>query len=309
MNLQQYRYVLTIAKVGSFSQAAKELYVTQPSLSSAIKEVESELDVQLFHRSKSGVCLTEAGSDFLIYAKRILAQVDEMEQHFLLGTKKSFSVVSQHYDFLYAPFLAVTKKFQTACQNFYLIETTTKRILESIRDFESELGILYLNPQNKRLLERYFSQESLNFEVLGKFSTHIYLGAEHPLAAKSVIDQQDLLGYPQVRFIQEDSGSAHLDEDPINVSKDQSNIYTSDRGSLMNLLGSSDAYASGLGIITGLTKEQIVLRPLKDAEVHSLVVISNKMRKPTEMGDYFLEKLKETLRESQEIIGKSNEAP
>ena len=121
MNLQQYRYVLTIAKVGSFSQAAKELYVTQPSLSSAIKEVEKELDIQLFHRSKSGVCLTEAGSDFLIYAKRILAQVEEMENHFSLGTKKSFTVVSQHYDFLYEPFAKVTKKFQAECRNFYLI--------------------------------------------------------------------------------------------------------------------------------------------------------------------------------------------
>ncbi len=104
--------------------------------------------------------------------------------------------------------------------------------------------------------------------------------------------------YPQVRFFQEDSGSVHLDEDPIDISKEQSNFYTSDRGTLMNLLAASDAYASGLGIINGLTKEQIVLRPLKDAEVHSLVVISNKMRKPTEFGEYFLKHLKKTLQKS-----------
>ncbi|MDU5333329.1 LysR family transcriptional regulator [Enterococcus sp.] len=297
MNLQQYRYVQTIAKVGSFSQAAKELFVTQPSLSSSIKEVESELNVQLFHRSKSGVCLTEAGSDFLIYAKRILAQVEDMEKHFLLGTKRSFSVISQHYDFLYEPFMAVTEEFQSVCQNFSLIETTTKTILESIRDFESELGILYLNPQNKRLLERYFSQESLNFEVLGNFSTHIYLGRHHPLAAKQVVTKDDLACYPQVRFVQEDSGAAHLDEDPLDTSKEQSTYYTSDRGTLMNLLAASDAYASGLGIIKGLTKNQIVLRPLKAADVHSLVVITNKMRKQTEMGEFFLRELKNTLKD------------
>lgn len=297
MNLQQYRYVQTIAKVGSFSQAAKELFVTQPSLSSSIKEVESELDVQLFHRSKSGVCLTEAGSDFLIYAKRILAQVEDMEKHFLLETKRSFSVISQHYDFLYEPFMAVTKEFQSACQNFSLIETTTRTILESIRDFESELGILYLNPQNKRLLERYFSQESLNFEVLGNFSTHIYLGRHHPLAAKKVITKDDLACYPQVRFVQEDSGAAHLDEDPLDTSKKQPTYYTSDRGTLMNLLAASDAYASGLGIIKGLSKNQIVLRPLKAADIHSLVVITNKMRKQTEMGTFFLDELKKSLRD------------
>lgn len=299
MNLQQYRYVQTIAKVGSFSQAAKELFVTQPSLSSSIKELESELDVQLFHRSKSGTCLTEAGSDFLIYAKRILAQVEEMEQHFLLGTKKSFTVSSQHYDFLYEPFLKVTEKFQSVCQNFYLNETTTKRILKSIRDFESELGIIYLNPQSKRMLERYFSQESLNFEVLGNFSTHIYLGAHHPLAAKRMITKAELSEYPQVRFIQEDHGSAHLNEDPIGVSKERANYYTNDRGTLMNLLAASNAYASGLGIIRGLTKDQIVLRPLQDADVHSLVVITNRMRKQTEMGKFFLQELKKTLQEKQ----------
>lgn len=295
MNLQQYRYVLTVARAGSFSQAAKELFVTQPSLSSSIKDVENELNVQLFHRSKSGVCLTEEGSDFLIYAKRILAQVEDMEKHFLLEKKRSFTVISQHYDFLYEPFISVTKKFQTVCQNFSLIETTTKKILESIRDFESELGILYLNPQSKRLLERYFSQESLNFEVLGSFSTHIYLGVHHPLAAKQVVTKEDLASYPQVRFIQEDSGSDHLDEDPLAISKKQPNYYTSDRGTLMNLLAASYAYASGLGIIKGLTKEQIVLRPLKDADVHSLVVITNKMRKQTEIGEYFLKQMKKTL--------------
>lgn len=295
MNLQQYRYVLTVAKAGSFSQAAKELFVTQPSLSSSIKDVETELDVQLFHRSKSGVCLTEAGSDFLIYAKRILAQVEDMEKHFFLEKKRSFTVISQHYDFLYEPFMSVTKKFQTVCQNFSLIETTTKKILESIRDFESDLGILYLNPQSKRLLERYFSQESLNFEVLGSFSTHIYLGAHHPLAAKQVVTKEDLASYPQVRFIQEDHGSEHLDEDPLAISKKQPNYYTSDRGTLMNLLAASDAYASGLGIIKGLTKGQIVLRPLKNADVHSLVVITNKMRKQTAIGEYFLKELKKTL--------------
>lgn len=297
MNLQQYRYVQTIATVGSFSQAAKELFVTQPSLSSSIKELENELDVQLFHRSKSGACLTEAGSDFLTYAKRILAQVEEMEKHFLLGTKQSFTVSSQHYDFLYEPFMKVAEKFQSVCQNFYLNETTTKRILESIRDFESELGIIYLNQQSKRMLERYFNQESLNFEVLGNFSTHIYLGAHHPLAAKEVITKDDLSAYLQVRFIQEDHGSAYLNEDPIGISKECSNYYANDRGTLMNLLAASDAYASGLGIIKGLTKDQIVLRPLEDADQHSLVVISNRMRKPTELGTYFLTELKKTLQE------------
>ncbi|MGI6156247.1 MAG: LysR family transcriptional regulator [Enterococcus sp.] len=295
MNIQQCRYVVAIAKAGSFSEAAKQLYVTQPSLSSAVKDLEEELAVQLFIRSKSGVNLTEEGVDFLVYANRILDQVDLLETHFQANYKKDFTITTQRYDFLSQPFLKVMHQFKEEYQNFHLVETTTLKNIESVRDFKSELGILYLNKDNRRVLERYFQQEELDFEPLGQFQTQIFLKKDHPLAFKKIIYPQELLNYPQVRFSQEDQTAAVFNEDPIEAFDHQPVMYTNDRGTLMNLLCESDAYASGLGIVDSFINEHIVLRPLADATTHTLGIITNKKRKLTPIAKKFIEEVKETL--------------
>ena len=107
MNLQQCRYVDMVARMGSFSQAAKELFMTQPNLSSSIKDLENELGVQLFVRSNVSTRPTEDGYDFLKYAKRILGEVDLLEQRYQEDFKKSFTVASHHYDFLSIPMATV----------------------------------------------------------------------------------------------------------------------------------------------------------------------------------------------------------
>lgn len=297
MNLQQCRYVIHIAKAGSFSKAAKELYVTQPSLSSSVKELENELGISIFNRSKAGVELTEDGSDFLVYANRILAQVSLLEDHYQSDRKKTFIVATQHYDFLYRPFLKVTEKFCDEVQNFHLEETTTKKILDSVRDFESEVGILYIDEKNQRTLNRYFIQENLEYEVLGEFQTQIFLRKHHPLAKQKSISESDLAIYPQVRFIQEDHGFTHFDEDPIETQEEQINLFTNDRGTLMNLLADSDAYASGLGIVEGFVKNEIVLRPFEAGLQHRLIVVTNSRRNKSPMAEYFIEAVKEIIQQ------------
>ncbi|MGM0241144.1 LysR family transcriptional regulator [Enterococcus sp. AZ103] len=295
MNLQHCRYVIQIAKAGSFSQAAKDLFVTQPSLSSAVKDLEGELGISLFTRSKSGVLLTEEGSDFLVYAHRILAQVSMLENHYQGEKQKSFIVASQHYDFLSQPFLKVTNKFQQEIQSFQLIETTTKRILESLRDFESEVGIIYLDQKNQQTLTRYFKQEKLSYEVLGEFKTQIFLRRDHPLSTKKTIQSNDLKEFPQVRFIQEEQGFSHFDEDPLEINKNQINLYTNDRGTLMNLLAESDAYASGLGIVAGFIKKEIILKPFGDSLTHQLIAVTNSQRKKSSAAIEFISEIKEIL--------------
>lgn len=295
MNIQQCRYVVAIAKAGSFSEAAKALYVTQPSLSSSIKELEGELGVALFLRSKSGVRLTDEGSDFLTYANRILAQVNLLENRYQTSFKKSFTIATQHYDFLSRPFLEVTGQFKEEYQNFRIIETTTRKILESVRDFESELGVLYLDDSNRRVLERYFRQEGLHFEPLGEFATQIFLRKDHPLAGQKEIRRQDLADYSQVRFMQEEKGTSDFDEDPIAAADKQLAMYTNDRGTLMNLLCDSDAYASGLGIVDGFVNEHIVLRTLKNPIIHTLGIVTNEKRTATPIALAFITEVKATL--------------
>lgn len=336
MNLQQCRYVAEIAKAGSFSEAAKRLYVTQPSLSQAIRELETELDAELFLRSKAGAQLTEAGRDFLVYAKQILAQTEQLQRHFQKGMTHDFTVLSQHYDFLSTPFLQVVADFKKVCLNFQLVETTTRQILNGLQEFEGDVGIMYLDDNNRKILERRFQQDGFSFEILGNFPTQIFLRKDHPLAAQKQVTRQQLAAYPQVRFRQEEQGSGYFEEDPLEISqgvlaptreeqptnlesiegagaavadlgakklgptkRDSDEplptLYTNDRGTLMNLLCQSDAYASGLGIVEGFVKEYICLRPLAGGMEHQLIAVFNDRRQRSAMTSAFLAAVKESL--------------
>ncbi len=294
MNLQQCRYVEAVARSGSFSQAAKELFVTQPNLSSSIKVLESQLGVQLFLRSNKGVRLTEEGHDFLKYAKRILGELSLLEHRYNSTFKKSFTVASHHYDFLSIPLARMAEQYKEDYRDFQLIETTTKRIIESVANFESDVGIIFINQENKDILERSIQNQDLEFTSLGDFPTRVFLGKQHPLAQLSEISEEDLVGYQQVRFRQDKSGIT-FDEDPLEIHKNQTIIYSNDRGTVMNLLCASNAYASGLGILNSFIKEQIVLIPLKNSPTHTLGYVTNKKKNITDIISSFIDEIKLSL--------------
>ena len=161
MNFQQCRYVQTISETGSFSKAAKKLFLTQPNLSASIRDLEEELGVLLFERSNTGAKLTDDGHDFLKYAKRILGELDLLKGRYHKSFKKSFTIASHHYDFLSLPMAHIAKRFRSDYQEFQLIETTTRKILKSVESFESDLGIIYLNEDNVHILERSFKHMDL----------------------------------------------------------------------------------------------------------------------------------------------------
>ncbi|WP_165212371.1 LysR family transcriptional regulator [Streptococcus tangpeifui] len=298
MNFQQCRYVEAIAETGSFSQAAKKLYVTQPNLSASIKDLEAELGVQLFVRSNTGARLTDDGNDFIKYAKRIIGELDLLEKRYQQKFRKGFTVASHHYDFLFLPLTEIVQTFEADYQEFQLIETTTKKILRSVDKFESDLGIIYLDADNRPILEKSLVNQDLSFTSLGEFPTRIFLRKGHPLADRKVLTKADLEGYPQVRFRQEKSG-LNFDEDTLEVLDNQTIMYSNDRGTVMNLLTASDAYASGLGIVNGFIKEQIVLIPLADSPVHTLGLVTNNKRKKTPIIEAFIERVKASLAESE----------
>ncbi|WP_019778263.1 LysR family transcriptional regulator, partial [Streptococcus sobrinus] len=179
MNFQQCRYAQAIAEMGSFSQAAKKLFVTQPNLSASIKDLEEELGVQLFVRSNTGARLTDDGNDFVKYAKRIIGELDLLESRYQHNFRKSFTVASHHYDFLSLPLTQVVQSFQADYQEFQLIETTTKKILESVDNFESDMGIIYLDSNNRHILEKSLANQDLSFTSLGEFPTQVFLRRGH----------------------------------------------------------------------------------------------------------------------------------
>ena len=296
MNFQQCRYVEVVARVGSFSQAAKELYMTQPNLSCSIKDLENELGVQLFTRSNTGARLTEDGHDFLKYAKRIIGELDLLQQRYHDEFKKSFTVASHHYDFLSIPLAKVAQEFKEEYQEFQTIETTTKKILDSVASFEADLGIIYLDDENEHILTSALQYHDLEFTSLGEFPTRVFLRRDHPLAHKSVISETDLKGYNQIRFRQEHSG-LNFDEDALDIHDQQRILYSNDRGTVMNLLCATDAYASGLGIVNSFVKDQIVLIPLQNSPKHTLGYVTNRKKKLSEIGASFINEIKLSLEE------------
>ena len=293
MNFQQCRYVEVVARVGSFSQAAKELYMTQPNLSCSIKDLENELGVQLFTRSNTGARLTEDGHDFLKYAKRIIGELDLLQQRYHDEFKKSFTVASHHYDFLSSPLAKVAQEFK---QDYQTIETTTKKILDSVASFEADLGIIYLDDENEHILTSALQYHDLEFTSLGEFPTRVFLRRDHPLAHKSVISETDLKGYNQIRFRQEHSG-LNFDEDALDIHDQQRILYSNDRGTVMNLLCATDAYASGLGIVNSFVKDQIVLIPLQNSPKHTLGYVTNRKKKLSDIGASFINEIKLSLEE------------
>lgn len=296
MNFQQCRYVEVVARVGSFSQAAKELYMTQPNLSCSIKDLENELGVQLFTRSNTGARLTEDGHDFLKYAKSIIGELDLLQQRYHDEFKKSFTVASHHYDFLSMPLAKVAQKFKQDYQEFQTIETTTKKILDSVASFEADLGIIYLDDENEHILTSALQYHDLEFTSLGEFPTRVFLRRDHPLAHKSVISETDLKGYNQIRFRQEHSG-LNFDEDALDIHDQQRILYSNDRGTVMNLLCATDAYASGLGIVNSFVKDQIVLIPLQNSPKHTLGYVTNRKKKLSDIGASFINEIKLSLEE------------
>ena len=296
MNFQQCRYVEVVARVGSFSQAAKELYMTQPNLSCSIKDLENELGVQLFTRSNTGARLTEDGHDFLKYAKRIIGELDLLQQRYHDEFKKSFTVASHHYDFLSIPLAKVAQEFKQDYQEFQTIETTTKKVLDSVASFEADLGIIYLDDENEHILTSALQYHDLEFTSLGEFPTRVFLRRDHPLAHKSVISETDLKGYNQIRFRQEHSG-LNFDEDALDIHDQQRILYSNDRGTVMNLLCATDAYASGLGIVNSFGKDQIVLIPLQNSPKHTLGYVTNRKKKLSDIGASFINEIKLSLEE------------
>ncbi|MCB5955892.1 LysR family transcriptional regulator [Enterococcus sp. CWB-B31] len=293
MNIKQMKYVVAVADNGSFREAAKKLFITQPSLSNGIKELEDELGVNLFTRTNKGALLTEEGIAFLESAEKILTQLSLLENRYQHQQKETrFSISSQHYDFLGGIMAKTVQKFGNQYKEFRLFETTTLKVIEDVKSYHSELGILYLNSSNRSGIKRHLSGTNLIYDVVGCFDTHIFLGNHHPLAHKKELTLEQLVHYPQVRFIQEGSEFSYLSEDLVEENEQDTVISVNDRGTLMNILAETNSYASGSGILTGFTKKEIKLIPLVQEEENKICIIYQKNQQKSAILTYFINELK-----------------
>ncbi len=251
MTIQQVYYVLTISEMGSLNKASEVLYVAQPSLTSAVQELERELGITIFSRSGRGVTLTNEGEDFLAYARPLYQQYAQlMEKYGKGGTrKKKFGVSAQHYSFAVKSFAELMKRYNTAEYEFAIRETKTLEVIEDVRSGKSELGVLFLSDFNRKALEKLFRANKLSFHKLVDCDAFVYMWKGHPLANCASIRIEQLADYPCMSFEQGGTGSFYFAEEILSTADYPRTIRVNDRATMLNLMVAAGGYTLCSGII------------------------------------------------------------
>lgn len=251
MTLQQLHYVIVIAETGSMNKAAEKLYITQPSLTAMVKELESELGIIIFHRSGRGVSLTGDGQEFITYARQLYHQYEELaEKYGPAGTlKKKFGVSTQHYSFAVKAFVETVKNFDTAKYEFAIRETKTKEVIEDVRSLRSEIGIIYLSDFNRNFINKILKAGELEFHRLIDCQVFVYLWKNHPLANKIGITAAELNDYPCLSFEQGADSSLYLAEEIFVGNEFPQTIKANDRATMLNLMVGLNGFTLCSGII------------------------------------------------------------
>lgn len=251
MTLQQIHYVITISETGSLNKAAEILYVSQPSLTGALQDLEKELGITIFHRSGRGVTLTNDGTEFMTYARQLYHQYEVLRAKYgESGTlKKKFGVSSQHYSFAVKAFVEMVKQFNTAEYEFAIRETKTREVIEDVSTLKSEIGILYLSNFNRNVIRKLLKTNELEFHRLVGCRAYVYLWKKHPLAKKASIRPEELDGYPCLSFEQGGNSSFYFAEEILSTNEYPRIIKANDRATMLNLMVGLNGYTLCSGII------------------------------------------------------------
>ncbi len=295
MTLQQLKYFIEIVNCGSINKAAERLFIAQPSLSNAVKDLEAEIGMELFTRTPKGISLTMDGVEFLGYARQVTEQTSLLEQRYLSGkpSRRLCSISTQHYAFAVNAFVNMVRKTNADEYEFTLRETRTHEIIEDVKTLRSELGILYMNPFNKRVLEKLLRENGLSFHPLFTARPHIFVSAANPLASKDFVTPDDLEPYPCLSFEQGEYNSFYFSEEILSTAFSKKTIRVSDRATIFNLMIGLNGYTISTGIVSSdLNGDNITAVPLHIDD--SIVVgwISHHSIQLTKQASMYLEELK-----------------
>lgn len=293
MTLQQLRYVITIADCGSMNEAAKQLFISQPSLSGTIKELELEIGFDIFLRSNRGIVITPEGEEFLTYAKQVSEQYRLLEDKYIeKKSKKKFSVSMQHYTFAVKAFVEMVKKVGMEQYEFAVHETKTYEVIENVKNFKSELGVLYLNDFNEQVMTKVLRENSLEFVELFQCDTYVYLWSGHPLANKEIISMKELEEYPCLAFDQGKNNSFYLAEEVKSTYDYKRIIKANDRATILNLMIGLHGYTLCSGIICEeLNGDDYKAVPLVETETMRIGYIKRKGSIISSNGELYIKEL------------------
>lgn len=294
MTLNQLKYVITLSKVNSINEAAKILFISQPSLTSSLKSLEEELGFDIFLRSKTGISLTVKGSEFLGYAKSVVEQFDILDAKYISqGTaKRSFQVSMQHYTFAVNAFVEVINQYGMDEYEFEIHETKTHEVIENVKNQKSEIGVLYLNEYNKSVLGKIFNDSNIEFIPLFACNIYVYMSKSNPLAKNKLIKMEDLDDYPCLAFAQGDYNSFYFSEEVLSTYNYTRLVRANDRATLLNLMVGINGYTLCSGIICeDLNGTDYCAIKLDTDEKMTIGYIKRKASVLSEIGRKYIEEL------------------
>lgn len=294
MTLAQLRYAITVANAKSMNEAARQLFISQPSLSSSMKELEEEIGTEIFRRTNRGVSLTPEGEEFIGYARQVVEQYQLMESKYISKekVKKKFSVSMQHYTFAVNAFVGMVRQFGMDEYEFAVRETTTYEVIEDVHNFRSEIGILYINAFNEKVLQKLFHEYYLEFREILKCNIYVYMWKGHPLASKQSIEMDELIEYPCLSFDQGAYNSFYFAEEVLSTYEYKRLIKVNDRATILNLMVGLNGYTLCSGIICEeLNGSDYCAVKLNSDEVMSIGYLARKGVAISRMGKKYLEEI------------------
>lgn len=295
MTLLQLKYVVTAATAGTISEAAKQLYITQPSLTSAIKELENELGITIFKRTNRGILLSAEGEEFLGYARQVIEQTNLIEERYVGSAqiRHRFCVSTQHYSFAVEAFVDLLKRYGGEEYDFRIRETQTYELLDDVSKLRSEVGVLYMNRFNETILRKTLREKELTFHRLFIARPHVFVSAFSPLAQKTIITLEDLEPYPRLSYEQGEHNSFYFSEEILSTRESKKDIMVSDRATLFNLLIGLNGYTICSGVINEkLNGANIVAIPLAVDDYMEIGYIVHSRIGTGVFGERYIEALK-----------------
>lgn len=295
MTLQQLKYAVTVAECGTISAAAEKLFISQPSLTTAIRELESEMGVTIFSRTNRGVIVSREGEEFLGYARQILSQAQLLQERFSGREQgeKRFAVSSQHFNFTVLAFSRLVQNFRGPRYSFHFRETTTYEVLEDVSQLRSEVGILALNEDNERFLRRMFGKLGLEFMELKRVQAELFVSAEHPLAGRRFVTVEDVSPYPCITFEQgEHNGQFFFEGLSAVAAQSHKTICVRERATEYQLLRALNGFSPDVGV-SAMYREEFVSLPLEPKQFHTIGYILRRDVTPSPMTLEYIQALRE----------------
>ena len=295
MTLQQLKYAVTVAECGTISAAAEKLFISQPSLTTAIRELESEMGVTIFSRTNRGVIVSREGEEFLGYARQILSQAQLLQERFSGREQgeKRFAVSSQHFNFTVLAFSRLVQNFRGPRSSFHFRETTTYEVLEDVSQLRSEVGILALNEDNERFLRRMFGKLGLEFTELKRVQAELFVSAEHPLAGCRFVTVEDVSPYPCITFEQgEHNGQFFFEGLSAVAAQSHKTICVRERATEYQLLRALNGFSPDVGV-SAMYREEFVSLPLEPKQFHTIGYILRRDVTPSPMTLEYIQALRE----------------